>query len=70
VVEILFEGSMLIAPLGGSIPPGVIKTGIGARKARGIDGGDQDHLLEKDIEIDQPDPLEEFLEGGEVGDLL
>jgi hypothetical protein len=69
-----------IAPPGGSGPPSVVGAGIGASDPGGIDGGDRDHLtpeieevdhlLENNIEVDRPDTLQEFLQGGEVRDLL
>ena len=53
---------------------------MGARETGGIDGGyrnhlssrvgEVDHLLQENIKVDRSDPLEEFLEGGEVGYLI
>lgn len=75
------DGGLEIAPPGGTGPPGVVGAGIGAGESGGIDRGDRnrltprieevDHLLEDQVKVYRPDPLEElFLQGGEVRNLL
>ena len=74
------DGGFQVAPAGLSGSPSIIGTCIGARDPRGVDGGDRndlapsvrqpDHFLQDDIEVNRPDPLQEFLQSGEVGDPL